>query len=156
MVISRKNGRMSEKRKKRREIGWNTSYQGGIVDFGRGGKQWRGILSWVRKRVSYSLGNVSHCWICKASAGGLQIVDRRSDFLAVKSIRRNYRFTFREHFEWENKQIVALLNRNMWCNKDALGSRRYTNIFLSRNNFLFNLFRDVYKSKKLLDSIIVV
>jgi len=152
-VISRKNGRMSEKRKKRREIGWSTSCQGGIVDFGRGGKQWRGILSWVRKRVSYTPGNVSHCWICKVSAGGLQIVDRRSDFLAVKSIRRNYRFTFREYFEWENKQIVALLNRNMWCNKN--GNRRYTNI-LSQNNFLLNFFRDVYKSEKLLDSIIVV
>jgi len=132
--------------KKRREIGWSTSYQGGIVDFGRGGKQWRSILSWVRKRVSYTPGNVSHCWICKASAGGLQIVDRRSDFLAVKSIRRNYRFTFREHFKRENKQIAVLLNRNMWYNKNALGSRRYINIFLSPGIIFYTISSEIWEA----------
>jgi len=60
-VISRKNGRMSEKRKKEEKLGEACHTREGIVDFGRGSKQWRGILSWVRKRVSYTPGNMSHC-----------------------------------------------------------------------------------------------
>lgn len=64
-----------EEKKKEKKLGEARHTGEGQSISDGGGKQWHCRECW--KGVSYTPGNVSHCWICKASAGGLQIVGRR-------------------------------------------------------------------------------
>lgn len=96
-VISRKNGSVKKKRKKRRkEIGWSTSYQGETVNLEWEGKQWRGTVSWIRK----GWVTILEMWVIveyvrlSPAACESSVDDTESDFLAVKNTRRDYRRAF--------------------------------------------------------------
>lgn len=63
-AISRRNGRardVSKEKKKGEKLGEARHIGEGQSISDEEGKQWRDALSWVRKGMSYTPGNVSHC-----------------------------------------------------------------------------------------------
>lgn len=100
------------RRKKRRETGWSTSYRRWFRSRFRGENNGAMYCRGWERGWSYTPGNVSHCWIRKASRRRLTNWQLTTTWnlipLVVKKYRRDYH-TFQVRFDGDKRIVVLLI-----------------------------------------------